>query len=293
LTALLEKLGFHPVKANGDDLWYLSPLRQEKTASFHVNAKKNVWYDFGSGKSGTIIDFVCEYLQSCGEDHTVIDALRFLDNMTVTVQKLNSSARESFTEATSHLSIKEIFPLQNSNLFHYLEQRGIPKALAKKYLKEVHLRNEKTGKYFYALGFRNEEKAYELRNAILKSCIGRKTITFIRGSRPMTKDIHVFEGIFDFLSALIIYKTEKMYGDCIILNSVSCLRHAFAYISNYHYEKMYSWMDNDPAGKNATLTLENFAKQQDILKHKPMNKIYAPYKDVNEWHIQNRGPKKN
>jgi len=31
--------------------WYLSPLREEKEASFKVNRKKNVWYDHGIGKA--------------------------------------------------------------------------------------------------------------------------------------------------------------------------------------------------------------------------------------------------
>jgi hypothetical protein len=44
-------------------------------------------------------------------------------------------------------------------------------------------------------------------------------------------------------------------------------------------------MDNDQAGQNATIMLDNFLKTQEGIIHKPMNKVYAPYKDVNEWHI--------
>jgi hypothetical protein len=39
------------------DHWYLSPLREEKTPSFKVDRRINVWYDHGTGKGGDLIDF--------------------------------------------------------------------------------------------------------------------------------------------------------------------------------------------------------------------------------------------
>jgi hypothetical protein len=53
----LSSLNHQPQKVHNQDYWYLSPLRQEQTASFKVNRKLNVWFDFGFGKGGDIIDF--------------------------------------------------------------------------------------------------------------------------------------------------------------------------------------------------------------------------------------------
>ena len=36
----------------------LSPFNKEKTASFFVNDQKQAWFDFSSGKNGSIFDFV-------------------------------------------------------------------------------------------------------------------------------------------------------------------------------------------------------------------------------------------
>src|SRR5215510_13308037 len=36
----------------------LSPFNKEKTPSFFVNDQKQAWFDFSSGKNGTIFDFV-------------------------------------------------------------------------------------------------------------------------------------------------------------------------------------------------------------------------------------------
>ena len=50
----LQSLGYTPEKQQGNSLWYKSPLREEKDASFKVNTELNRWYDFGLGKGGNI-----------------------------------------------------------------------------------------------------------------------------------------------------------------------------------------------------------------------------------------------
>ncbi len=57
LVDYLSKSGHQPAKVRGNDYWYLSPLREEKTPSFKVNRKLNRWYDHGLGKGGNIIDW--------------------------------------------------------------------------------------------------------------------------------------------------------------------------------------------------------------------------------------------
>src|SRR6188508_1723513 len=42
----------------GREMKGLSPFNKEKTASFFVNDQKQAWFDFSSGRNGTIFDFV-------------------------------------------------------------------------------------------------------------------------------------------------------------------------------------------------------------------------------------------
>lgn len=57
-------------------MWYKSPFRTEKEASFKVDLHKEVWYDFGLGKGGDIITLAEEiyrtqdisYVLRCIED---------------------------------------------------------------------------------------------------------------------------------------------------------------------------------------------------------------------------------
>src|SRR5450631_4393455 len=48
------------LKKSGREWRGLSPFNQEKTPSFFVNDQKMAWFDFSSGKNGSIFDFVME-----------------------------------------------------------------------------------------------------------------------------------------------------------------------------------------------------------------------------------------
>ena len=61
LVDFLQTLGYPHQKIRGDDYWYLSPLRAEKTPSFKVARKLNLWFDHGLGKGGNLIDFVIRF----------------------------------------------------------------------------------------------------------------------------------------------------------------------------------------------------------------------------------------
>lgn len=53
--------GYTLLKQSGHDYTGLCPLHNEKSASFHVNSEKQVFYCFGCQKGGTVIDLVKEY----------------------------------------------------------------------------------------------------------------------------------------------------------------------------------------------------------------------------------------
>ena len=56
----LAKRGITPKQKNSRYGFYLSPLREEQDASFKVDYAQNLWYDFGAGRGGSIIDLVME-----------------------------------------------------------------------------------------------------------------------------------------------------------------------------------------------------------------------------------------
>ena len=184
--------------------------------------------------------------------------------------------------------ITEVRKIKEVALERYLEKRGIPPELATRYIKEVRVKNSDTGKLIYALGMKNEDKGYELRNPFFKGCVGPKSVTFIRGTVPKPPGLQVFEGFMDFLSVVSEVPGGQLETDAIILNSLSCMDKATPYIKGYGYKVVQSWMDNDPPGQKAAANLDAFLKTEGV-EHIPMNPVYAPHKDVNDWHVHKLG----
>lgn len=61
------------LKRNGTDFVALCPFHREKTPSFHISSDKQLFYCFGCGSGGNIIDFVMKI-----ENLDFIDAIKFL-----------------------------------------------------------------------------------------------------------------------------------------------------------------------------------------------------------------------
>lgn len=282
LYDILIKLELKPTREHANQAFFLSPLRDEKTESFHVHQDKNVWYDFGEGKGGSIVDFACAYLKSKGEDHTVSDALRWVDNMSGNARRVYGApgAEKPYEPKLTLKSVKEI---NHVALIKYLENRGIPPGIGMKHLKEVVVDNANTHKSIFALGFKNREGGYDLRNSFFKGCVGPKSISFVAGNAPKAQGIHVFEGFMDYLSILADINRDTLDDDAIILNSVSCVDKAAPYFKDHGYKTVWTWLDNDRAGEEATRTIDQFISAEENIVHRPMNDSYKPHKDVNAW----------
>jgi DNA primase len=90
-----------------------------------------------------------------------------------------------------------------------------------------------------------------------------------------SKSVSIFEGMFDFLSA-IEYCKRPPRCTAIVLNSVSNLSKAMPQLTGA--TKIYSYLDNDDAGRKAT------QKMIDVgLNVIDQSKIYEGYKDFNEF----------
>jgi len=61
IVSYLDACGFKPVRRhNGKAIKYISPLRAETDGSFYAYPETGTWYDFGSGKGGSIIQLCME-----------------------------------------------------------------------------------------------------------------------------------------------------------------------------------------------------------------------------------------
>lgn len=273
LATFMSQLGHSPVKTQGNRLWYKSPLRQEYTASFKVQADINCWYDFGIGKGGNIIDLAAELYQS--------NDLRYLmDCITRCVSVPSPQTVASFSpqrHSAPSFTDTEVVPLRHHSLVAYLQERGIPAQIAVEQCKQIHYSCR--GKRYYAVGFANESGGYETRNKYFKGCIAPKDISLRRIRDGPTNDVAVFEGFIDYLSAITLGIIQGT--DAIILNSVSNVDKAIQYLRDY--STIYCYLDNDDAGKSAFAAIS-----ADFVSVIDCSTLYSQFNDLNEFLTQSK-----
>lgn len=282
LSKVMERLGYTPVKVdkNGFDVWYNSPFRNEKEASFHIHTGKNIWYDFGSGKGGNIIAFGQEMT-----DGAVSSALKYLGQFSSIPQTSfkfqTKTANNNINHKEAHqFTLVNATQIKNPALKAYLNERHISFKTANNYLKEVRFKNT-AGKEYFGLGLENKTGGFEVRNKFMKASVGNKDITIIKG-KSSQKEVLVFEGFFDFLSYVEDNKlSADGVGDSIILNSTSFHQQAIEFVKNENYQRTNTYFDNDNAGNKAT---DKFFG--DLIAVTPKNFIYKPHKDYSEYYME-------
>ena len=156
-------------------------------------------------------------------------------------------------------------------LVDYVISRGIPPALAKWYLHEVRYRNG--NREYYAVGFKTDKDSYAIRSKSFKGWLAQSSIRTIPVAGSTSVD--VFEGFFDFLSALTYNRLLRPVCTTVVLNSTTNLNQALSAFVGAKTVNCY--LDNDNAGRSS------FAKLKAL--YLPVNDcsyIYGNYNDFND-----------
>ncbi|WP_410877872.1 toprim domain-containing protein [Myroides sp. DW712] len=267
LASILEKIGTKKVKQNNREAWYLSPFRNEATASFKVDLLKNLWYDHGGGKGGNVLDFVMRYYKC-----ELKVALQILDDESLSFHQ--PTFQNDTIEKEKNYEIRAIKPLTNTQLINYIQSRDISLKMARKYCVELHY--SLNDKKYFGIGFKNVLEGIEIRNRYFKGCLGTKSITLIENNR---NQVILFEGWIDFLSLLMLYPKIENRFNYIILNSTSQKDTVPELDSNY--ERIYLCFDNDNTGNETTIYFQKKYKNYT----KDIRYLFKNHKDVNDYLI--------
>jgi hypothetical protein len=266
----LAQCGFHPQYIKGFNHWYLSPIREEKAASFKVNTKLNSWYDHGIGKGGNLIDLGIR-LHHC----TVKELLNKLcdENYSLSFHQPVKSDRQN--EPENKIIIHNVGALNNIGLVSYLHEREIDYYIAKAWCKEVLF--TVNNKPHLAIGFANQSGGYELRNASLKLSSSPKDLTFIDNGYD---SVYVFEGFMDMLSLLMI-KQENMPANFLVLNSMSFVNKSLEYLRQQ--QSVFVYPDHDISGQEVMKIIKKaFPRAVDG------GSFYEDFKDLNEYLVTSK-----
>lgn len=273
LVEFLNQLGYQPTGRDSKGLWFYAPYRSERKPSFHVNPRKNVWFDFGTGAGGDIFSLAGEM---SGETDFLRQADYIAEKMRLPVAKPYKPMQ--FIEEPTFENVK-VSRLTSPALLKYLLDRGIPRDIAQRYCVQVDYALH--GKQYYAIGFENNAHGYELRNPFFKGSYPPKHITHVANGNARC---NVFEGFIDFLSAERLGFNDGM--DSVVLNSVANVAKAITPLADYTVIQCY--LDNDAAGRAALVKLRR------EFGDKVMDKsaLYPDNKDLNDY-LMSLYPKKS
>ena len=273
LVEFLHHLGYKPTGCDSKGLWFYAPYRNERKPSFHVNPRKNVWFDFGSGAGGDIFTLAGEL---CNSTDFIRQAEYIAEKMQMPVSRPYKP--EPFIEQPTFEDVK-VSKLVSPALLKYLANRGIPADIAQRYCVQVDYKLH--GKNYYAIGFENSAHGFELRNSFFKGSYPPKHITHVANSNARC---NVFEGFIDFLSAERLGLNEG--NDSVVLNSVANVGKAIPTLAEYPLILCY--LDNDTAGRAAVARLRR--EFGDRVSDK--SALYPDHKDLNDY-LQSLNPKKS
>lgn len=273
LIEFLNQLGYQPTGRDSKGLWFYAPYRSERKPSFHVNPRKNLWFDFGTGAGGDIFSLAGEM---SGEPDFLRQADYIAEKMRLPVAKPYKPV--PFKEEPTFGNVR-VSRLESPALLKYLADRGIPRDIAQRFCVQVDYTLH--GKNYYAIGFENNAHGYELRSSFFKGSYPPKHITHIANGNPRC---NVFEGFIDFLSAERLGYNDGL--DTIVLNSVANVGKAITPLTDYTVIQCY--LDNDVAGRTA------MARLQREFGDKVMDKsaLYPDHKDLNDY-LMSLYPKKS
>ncbi|MBX3255678.1 MAG: toprim domain-containing protein [Chitinophagaceae bacterium] len=283
----LSSLGFPVTKIQGEDHWYFSPFRDERTPSFKINRRSNIWYDHGSGDGGNIIDFGILYHR--------VDVRGFLELLTRDYRQnafsfhpplkrdnnISPVAGEKENSTESKIIITAARQLGNAGLLHYLNKRAIAPDLASRFCQEVDFTLYK--KQHTAIGFPNGKGGYELRNSYFKGSSSPKTFRFVDNG---SQELQVFEGFFDFLSWFSHFKNDQLTSNFLVLNSLSFFQRAKQTMEQHN--SIGLWLDRGTAGQACTMqALKSNSAYTD------KSNLYKDFDDLNEWLVHQNQQKQS
>jgi CHC2 zinc finger/Toprim-like len=281
MVGYLAQLGYHPQKVHGTDHWYLSPFRHEKTASFKVNQRLNIWYDHAEGRGGDLIDFGTKF-HRCTIPELLNRLSQYRAETTFLFQTASPSgfpgAGEKEGSPRGKIVILKARPLTAQPLIDYLLKRNIPPDIAARSCQEVDF--TLYDKQQTVIGFVNRSGGYELRSEHFKGSSSPKDISFFDNR---TSEIAVFEGFFNYLSFQTINRgIQAPMTNSLVLNSLAFLEKSRSLMEQYN--RIHLLLDRDTAGSTST----RMALQWNPDKYIDRSDFYQGHKDLNEWLIHER-----
>jgi hypothetical protein len=261
----LETQGFHPVKDKNGKCWYHSPIRDgDSEPSFIVFKATNTWKDFGTGEGKSLVDLGMKLFS--------ISAIEFVKRFDDESLKIPARPKLSKEDAGVKLNILGVKPLSSYELNQYILSRKIPLSIARQYCIEAEF---EIFKKQFAVGFKNDQGGYELRNSYFKGSSLPKDSTFINNGSSI---LNVTEGFFSFLSDVtMIICQKRSLPNFLILNGTGFFEKKIPLMREH--DRVNLLLDHGKGGRRFT----EMGLSVDKKKFLDDSWFYLGHDDVNDW----------
>jgi hypothetical protein len=275
-TFCQDKLGMRVVHDIGGRVYFYSPFRAETVPSFTVSRRTNKYRDWGidttdRSSSGDVIQLVMSVEN--------VDFKTALKHITGDYQRDEAPKFEPLEEKQElpGILIVEERTIKDKTLVNYIEHRGIDIDLCRKYCSEVDVRfpysKKDPDELYTVIGFRNDSGGYEVRNSWMKRSTRPKTIRTVHGD--ISDEWCIFEGFFDYLSALMFFGVDKLEMTAVVLNTTAFLGSLYPFLAENKMNWMY--LDRDATGRKKIDEMKQYG-----IPYTDCSYIYEDYKDLNE-----------
>jgi len=297
ISEVAEHFGAVLFRENAKDIVYFSPFRSEKTPSFYVRKRLNVYKDHGYHRpQGDTIDLVIDFHDMQRNDPEATKfALNYLERFSSLprITPAKQEIRVTYSEVYKIKSLSE--RITKRTLREEIDNRRVGKDLVERYVKQAAI--EYNGMKFDTFAFENDKGGHEINNrrrdhSSFKTCIGPKAITTFP-AHPEATDVtaFVFTGFWDYLTWLNMNGLPKPNEEYIITNSDSMIGEAGAYIvlKKAQIARVLTFTDHDESrsGERTMHALADILEAEDV-HFGSMDHLYDGHKDLSAANMNNR-----
>ncbi|OCG50594.1 MULTISPECIES: DNA primase [Gilliamella] len=151
------------MKKKGNNYFGCCPFHDEKTASFSLNEKKQIYYCFGCGASGSVVNFLMQYEHLSFPE--AIEELASMQGIRIPYVDNENNQIDQSKHIASRNVRRDLYALMDKITAFYQQQLTLPTSInAQKYLKQRGLNDEIIQRY--KIGFSPNDWRLTLQNVV-------------------------------------------------------------------------------------------------------------------------------
>ncbi|MWP45840.1 DNA primase [Gilliamella sp. Pas-s27] len=223
-TNILDVIGKRvKMKKKGNNYFGCCPFHDEKTASFSLSEKKQIYYCFGCGASGSVVNFLMQYEHLSFPE--AIEELASMQGIRVPYIDAENNQIDQSKQIESRNFRRDLYTLMAKITNFYQQQLSLPTSTqARKYLEQRGLNSEIITRY--KIGFAPNEWRMTSQNVVKNHT---ETVLYERAGMLVTSDNG---NRYDRFRGRIMFPIRDRQGNVIAFGGRTIINDSAKYINS-------------------------------------------------------------